>query len=76
MKVNQRASGLNRDLPSNVCWSRCANYVKFTEEYVICSKMNVLYIYIYIMKIIPTCPRVSLLRFQQMTLQDCSGEVG
>ena len=29
-----------------------------------------------IMKIIPTWPRVSLPRFHQMALQDCTGEVG
>ena len=36
------APGLNRGLPSNLWWLRCANQMKFTEEYVMCMEIHVL----------------------------------
>ena len=42
MAANQSAPGLNRRLLSNFWWLRSANYVKFTEEYMIYTEKHVL----------------------------------
>ena len=39
---SQNGGGLKRDLSSNVWWLRNANYVKFTEEWLICAEKQVL----------------------------------